>query len=39
MIKFGSQVDLLIPNEKNMKILVKIKDEIKAGVSIIAYYE
>ena len=39
MIKFGSQVDLLIPGEKNVKILVKTKDEIKAGVTIIASYE
>ncbi len=38
MIRFGSQVDLLIPNERKVKILVKEKDEVKAGQTIIARY-
>lgn len=38
MIKFGSQVDLLIPDSQTLKILVKTKEEIKAGKSIIASY-
>jgi phosphatidylserine decarboxylase len=38
MICFGSQVDVLIPNGKDLKILVKEKDEVKAGLSIIAKY-
>jgi phosphatidylserine decarboxylase len=38
MIKFGSQVDLLIPDGENVKILVKVNDEVKAGMSILATY-
>lgn len=35
MIRFGSQVDLLIPLEKGIKITVKEKENVKAGISII----
>lgn len=38
IIKFGSQVDLLIPGGENVKILAKVKDEVKAGISILAEY-
>ena len=38
MIKFGSQVDLVIPNLENLKIWVKQGDEVLAGVSLIAGY-
>jgi phosphatidylserine decarboxylase len=38
MIKFGSQVDILIPNGKEVKMLVKVNDEVKAGISVIAEY-
>ena len=39
MIKFGSQVDLIIPQTKNLRIRVKPGDEVKAGVSVIARYD
>lgn len=39
IIKFGSQVDLLIPKAPGIKICVKPGDKVKAGVSIIADYE
>ncbi len=39
MIKFGSQVDVVIPALKNLTIDVKTKDLTKAGVTIIAHYE
>lgn len=39
MIKFGSQVDLLIPKSCDLKIEVEPGDEVIAGVSIIAVYE
>ncbi len=39
MIKFGSQVDLLIPHIKSLKIEVKAGDGVKAGVSIVAQYD
>jgi phosphatidylserine decarboxylase len=39
IIKFGSQVDLLIPELPGLKICVKPGDEVIAGVSIIAEYE
>jgi len=38
MIKFGSQVDLVIPNLENLKIWVKQGDQVLAGVSLIAGY-
>lgn len=38
VIRFGSQVDILIPYKENLNILVKPDDEVKAGISIIATY-
>jgi len=38
VIRFGSQVDVLIPFKEGIKILVEPKQEIKAGISIIASY-
>jgi len=38
MIRFGSQVDLIIPNIENLKIRVSLGEEVKAGVSVIAQY-
>jgi phosphatidylserine decarboxylase len=35
-IVFGSQVDVVIPELKNLKIEVKPGDEVKAGISVIA---
>jgi phosphatidylserine decarboxylase len=39
IIKFGSQVDLLLPELPGLKICVKPGDEVVAGVSIVAEYE
>jgi len=39
MIKFGSQVDLVIPRIKNLRIDVMPGDEVKAGVSVLARYD
>lgn len=36
MIKFGSQVDLIIPKLKSLRLCVKPGDEVQAGQSIIA---
>ena len=38
-IVFGSQVDVAIPEIKNLKINVRPGDKVKAGVSIIGKYE
>ena len=38
VIRFGSQVDVLIPEIDNLKICVNINQEIKAGMTIIAQY-
>lgn len=38
MIKFGSQVDLVIPHIKNLRIEVVPGVEVKAGVSVLARY-
>ena len=38
MIKFGSQVDVLIPAENNIEVLVKKGNEVKAGETILATY-
>ncbi len=38
MIRFGSQVDILIPMKKELKLQVTPGKEVKAGVSIIASY-
>ncbi len=35
-IRFGSQVDLIIPQTKKMKVLVSKNDFVKAGVTVIA---
>lgn len=37
-IRFGSQVDLLIPKNDKIRITAKEKEEVKAGLSIIAEY-
>ena len=37
-IIFGSQVDVLIPELENLSIEVKVGDEVKAGVSVVARY-
>lgn len=39
IIKFGSQVDLVVPNIKNLQFMIKPGDEVEAGVSIIATYD
>ena len=39
IIKFGSQVDLVIPKIKNLKFQVRPGDEVEAGVTIIASYD
>jgi len=38
MIRFGSQVDVLIPMSETLKINVKPGDKVKAGVSILATF-
>lgn len=38
MIRFGSQVDVLIPTDKGIHFLVKPGDYVKAGESILARY-
>jgi len=38
MIRFGSQVDLLIPKTEGLKVLVEVGDEIKAGKTVVARY-
>ena len=35
MIKFGSQVDLLIPYREDLKVRVKVGDELTAGESVV----
>ncbi len=39
MIKFGSQVDLVIPRIKNLEFMIKPGDEVEAGVTVIATYD
>lgn len=39
MIKFGSQVDIVLPNLDGLEIQVKDGDEIKAGSSVLAKYK
>jgi phosphatidylserine decarboxylase len=39
MIKFGSQVDLIIPKLNGLIIDVKLKDRVTAGISSIAQYD
>ena len=38
MIRFGSQVDLIIPQTEGLKILVEVGDEIKAGETLVVEY-
>jgi phosphatidylserine decarboxylase len=38
MIRFGSQVDLLIPDTPGLQVLVKVGDEINAGETVVARY-
>ncbi|UCF55735.1 MAG: phosphatidylserine decarboxylase family protein, partial [Deltaproteobacteria bacterium] len=38
MIKFGSQVDIVIPKLEGLQILAEAGRKVKAGVSIIAHY-
>jgi len=38
MIRFGSQVDLVVPQLRNLEIKVRPGDEVEAGVSVIASY-
>lgn len=38
MIRFGSQVDLIIPKEKILTINVKQGDKVKAGLSVLATF-
>lgn len=39
MIRFGSQVDLILPNLPSLHIKVELSDKVKAGLSIIATAE
>jgi phosphatidylserine decarboxylase len=38
LIRMGSQVDIIIPSLKNLNILVKEGDHVKAGEDILATY-
>ena len=38
MIRFGSQVDLLIPGVRSLKITTRPGERVKAGISILASY-
>lgn len=38
VIRFGSQVDVAIPELENLEIIVTPGDEVKAGISVIAKY-
>jgi phosphatidylserine decarboxylase len=38
MIRFGSQVDVLIPRSNTLKIIIKPGDKVKAGESILAKF-
>jgi phosphatidylserine decarboxylase len=38
MIRFGSQVDIAIPQLENLEMSVRPSDEVKAGISVIARY-
>ncbi len=37
-IRFGSQVDMVVPSLESLKLLVKPGDRVKAGLSIVARY-
>lgn len=38
MIRFGSQVDLLIPDGQDLKFVARVGDYVKAGLTILAKY-
>ncbi len=38
VIRFGSQVDMVVPSLESMELLVKPGDVVKAGISIVARY-
>jgi phosphatidylserine decarboxylase len=38
MIKFGSQVDLAIPELEGLRVVINAGDEVRAGVSVVARY-
>ena len=38
MIKFGSQVDLVLPQLEGLRILAEVGKQVKAGVSVLATY-
>ncbi len=39
MIKFGSRTELYLPHRDNAKVLVKVGDKVKAGLTIFVKYE
>jgi hypothetical protein len=39
MIRFGSQVDLVIPDRADIRIMVKPGDRVTAGTSVVATIE
>ena len=39
MIRFGSQVDVIIPARTNIKLEVKRGNRVKAGITILASYQ
>ncbi|MBN1788352.1 MAG: phosphatidylserine decarboxylase family protein [Sedimentisphaerales bacterium] len=39
MIKFGSRTELYLPAQSNARIIVKIGDKVKAGLTILAEYD
>ncbi len=39
MIRFGSQVDVVVPKVKDLEISVKTGDPVKAGLSVLARYK
>jgi phosphatidylserine decarboxylase len=39
MIRFGSQVDVIIPRIKNLAIVVQLGDTVKAGLTVLARHE
>ena len=38
MIKFGSQVDIVLPTLEDLKVKVGVADHVYAGISVIAEY-
>ena len=39
MLKFGSRTELYLPIHQKTRCLVKVKDKVKAGLTIIIEYE